>query len=496
MEHEWLFYEVMWRRWARRTPYPFPWWVRQSFRRWVEEWDRGLFDSKEAAFSSNALYRYWNMVGVKDHRQESLVGQAGEIEPVYDKYSLAFLLFEPNGRRLHLPQGLDPATPAELRQSMQDGQLPVVVTSFRTTADVEVEERVFGVPVGDRQRDVVLARFIVRVSGPAPRTCWLCLAVLPVGPSGFQRHDRAGRYLADRRLSYLRYLPDEDRVQVNTAWGPVFDPAVPPANFGLYGNPGSAADPDQYLTHDPFRDLATSGTLNGQLMATDSVGGLCSAIFAWPVDAGAELRLDVRLPVDDFRGRGDLEDLRGPAGDVLDQANLDFWRDKLNAQGLQATLPANVAHLSDLFRLCRANLLILADHGVIHPGPTIYDSFWVRDSSVEGIACALAGDTGLAETQFGDVYPSVFNLGYDRVGPVRIQGFFGAEHEKNDREWDSNGQALWAFGRLDRILGQLAAFGARMFSPYVVEGARWIRDNRSSNGLLHSGWSAEHLEGV
>ena len=30
-------------------------------------------------------------------------------------------------------------------------------------------------------------------------------------------------------------------------------------------------------------------------------------------------------------------------------------------------------------------------------------------------------------------------------------GFFGGEHERNDREWDANGQALWAFGRFDRI---------------------------------------------
>ena len=29
--------------------------------------------------------------------------------------------------------------------------------------------------------------------------------------------------------------------------------------------------------------------------------------------------------------------------------------------------------------------------------------------------------------------------------------------------------------------------------PYVIEGARWLRDNRSEYGLLHSGWSAEHV---
>src|SRR5688500_6464727 len=102
--HEWMFYEVAWRTWTRGQTAPLPWWVQQCFRRWIDAYDSGLFDSKEAAFVSNALYRYWNMVGVKDQRQESLVGQAGEIEPVYDKYALGFFLFDPDHRVLHLPQ--------------------------------------------------------------------------------------------------------------------------------------------------------------------------------------------------------------------------------------------------------------------------------------------------------------------------------------------------------------------------------------------------------
>src|SRR5262249_32790486 len=70
---------------------------------------------------------------------------------------------------------------------------------------------------------------------------------------------------------------------------------------------------------------------------------------------------------------------------------------------------------------------------------------------------------------------------------------FGGEHEMNDYEWDSNGQALWAIGRFDRIRGSGAHFGTGLFSPYVIEAARWLRDNRSPFGLLHSGWSAEHI---
>jgi hypothetical protein len=487
-----MFYEVMWRAWAQRATYPLPWWLQQTFRRWIDNFDDGLFDSREAALASNALYRYWNMVGVKDAHQESLVGQAGEIEPVYERYAVIFFVVDSG--RLHLPQWLEPGSglPA-LEQRRQDGYLPVMLTTFRPPMGVEVEQRTLATTVGVRQRAVVVNRLVVRPLGAGQKKGSLGVAVLPVKPSGFVRHDRAGRYLADSTLSFLRYLPAERRLETNTFTGPVFD--TPPTTFGLYGNPGNSWDPYRYLTMNPFADLSTGAGLNGTDTATDTVAGMCSAAFTWSYDLtpGQEFRVDFRLPIDDFRGAGDFAELAAPAAADLEAANLGFWRPKLDGSGLQARLPPEVAHLFDLFRSCRADLLILADDGAIHPGPTIYDSFWIRDSSVEAIACALAGDSGLANTQLGQHHLSAFNTGFDRIGPVSAHGFFGMEHERNDNEWDSNGEALWAFGRFDRIAGKAAAFGSKVYFPYVLDGARWIRDNRTGFGLLPSGWSAEHI---
>jgi hypothetical protein len=492
---EQMFYEVMWRAWARNRVHPVPWWVQQTLRRWIDAFDGGLFDSKEAAFASNALYRYWNMIGVKDHGLESLVGQVGEIEPVYEAYAVCGFVFEPDGRRVHLPQLAEPGRPIPaVTQQMEAGYLPVVVSTYRSDDGIVLNQKALSTTVGLRQRDVVVHRLSVTAE-TAPRRGWLCLAVLPSGPSSFQRHDRAGRYVPDRQISLLRYNRTEDRVEVNTGWGPVFDAA--PSYFGLYGNPSSSDDPEVYLDRSPFQDLLTTGGLNGQDTAWDSVASMCTGVFAWPFDlaAGATYGVDVRLPVDDYRGGEDLAEIRAPSADVLEATNRAFWTGKLDGQGLQLQLPPLVAHLFDVFRLCRANLLILADGGVMHPGPTIYDSFWMRDSSVEGIACALAGDSGIPTVQFGEHYPKAFNRGPGQVGPARLDGFFGGEHEKDDLEWDSNGEALWAFGRFDRIQGSAAAFGAGTFAPYVLDGARWIRDNRSIYGLLPSGWSAEHLGG-
>jgi hypothetical protein len=492
--HEYMFYEVMWRSQGRGRPIPLPWWVQQYFRRWVEPYDAGLFNSKEAAFSSNALYRYWNMVGVKDHPQESLVGQSGEIEPVYDRYALSFFLFDPATQALHFPQSsVNGGITSPLSQQLEDGYLPVVITTFRSPMNLVVEQKVLATTVGVDQKSIVLARINVRLSDLTPASAWLCVSVSPAGPTGFQRHDKGGKYIQDRRIGFIRYLPAEQRVLINATWGPVFDSA--PSHFGTYGN-GGTRDPDFYLENNPYYDLATNGTLNGWDTAVDYVAGLCTAVFAWPIDlapGNTTFSLDIRLPVDDYRGPGDLAELSSADADELENNNRTFWTNKLDNSGLQASLPAEIRHLFDLYRTCRANLLILSDQGQIHPGPTIYDSFWIRDSSVEGIACALGGDLNLARTQFGHHYPAVFNLGYEPLGPVSLRGFFGGEHEKNDYEWDSNGQALWAIGRFDRIVGSAEGFGSGLFAPYVIDGARWIRDNRSDYGLLHSGWSAEHI---
>ncbi|MDQ0597562.1 hypothetical protein QF037_001907 [Streptomyces canus] len=180
--HEWMFYEVMWRAWAGReqVPYPVPWWAQQAFRRWSDDFDSGTYESKEAAFASNALYRYWHMVGVKDHRQESLIGQAGEIEPVYDKYSLSFFLHDPATGAVRLPQLPDGG---RVEQRLEAPHLPVVLTTFRTADDVEFVQRTFAGTVGASQRDLVVTR--VTVGSPTGQQ-----RPSPVGHRPVRPHER------------------------------------------------------------------------------------------------------------------------------------------------------------------------------------------------------------------------------------------------------------------------------------------------------------------
>ncbi len=489
--HESMFYEVMWRTWGRSLPYPLPWWLQSYFRRWPGD-TSGMFGSQQTALASNALYRYWNMVGVKDAHQESLVGQAGEVEPVYERYAVTFFLLADGA--LHLPQAPEPGAPVPtLTQHREDGYLPVVVTTYRPPLGVSVEQRTLSTVVGAQKHAAVLNRIVVRAAGPGTRAGSLGVAVLPVKPSGFVRYGKTGAAMAAAQLSFLRYLTSEHRLETNTRAGPVF--LTPPAAVGLYGNETGTWDPDHYLSSSPFADLAARGALNGATSAADPVAGMCSAAFLWPFDltGGGEVEVPLWLPVDDFRAAGDFADLTASPPEVFEQANRGFWVPKLDGSGMQATLPPVVEHLWAQYRSSRADLLILADDGAIHPGPTIYDSFWVRDSSIEAIACSLAGDDGLAGSQLGRRHLEVFQTGDHRIGPAAAYGFFGGEHEQRGREWDANGQALWAFGVFDRIQGPAGAFGPKVYWPYVLQGARWIRDNRSFDGILHAGWSAEHI---
>ena len=488
--YETTFYELMWQIWSRNTPYPMPWWLQSYFRDWPGD-DGGMFGAKETALASNALYRYWNMVGVKDAHQESLVGQAGEIEPVYERYAVTFFIVADG--KLHFPQYAENGSPPPaLRQQRQESYLPVVITTYQPPLGITVEQRTLSTVVGAQNHAAVLNRLVVRASGAGPQSGQMGVAVVPVKPSGFVRYGKTGAALQASQLSYLRYLATEQRLETNTGAGPVFVSA--PASFGLYGNANSVSDINQYLSASPFADLAAGRALNGAAEASDQLSGLCSAAFLWPFDvSGGEFALDFWLPVDDFRDPGDFADLTAQPSATFEQANLDFWRPKLDGSGVQAALPPVVQHLWAQFRSCRADLLILADDGEIHPGPTIYDSFWIRDSSVEAIACALAGDSGLAGSQLGKHHLEVFQTGTNWIGPARAYGFFGGQHEQDNHEWDANGEALWAFGKFDRIQGPPAAFGAKVYWPYVLQGARWIRDNRAPDGIMLSGWSAEHI---
>ena len=76
-------------------------------------------------------------------------------------------------------------------------------------AHVEQSSLVHQRRAGNHDRGVRIARLVLARIGPLP------------GPTGFQRHNNSGQYIADGRLTFIKYLSGEQRVVVNSSWGPV-----------------------------------------------------------------------------------------------------------------------------------------------------------------------------------------------------------------------------------------------------------------------------------
>ena len=254
---------------------------------------------------------------------------------------------------------------------------------------------------------------------------------------------------------------------------------------------------DHYLAASPFVDLAAGCRSTARRRASDPLAGLCSA--GVPVAVRRVRRRQTSnstsgCPSDDFRGPGDFADLTAQPPATFEAANLDLLAGKAR----------RIRHAG---RRCRRSSSTCGRQYRVLPGrpadprrrrrdpPRAHDLRLVLDSRLQRRGDRLRagwrrrpGGLPARPTPSRRISD---RRQLDRAG--RAYGFFGGEHEQASREWDANGEALWAFGKFDRIQGPGVAFGPKVYWPYVLQGARWIRDNRSPDGIMLSGWSAEHI---
>lgn len=125
--------------------------------------------------------------------------------------------------------------------------------------------------------------------------------------------------------------------------------------------------------------------------------------------------------------------------------------------------------------------LILHSPGDVYPGPYTYKRFWFRDAAF--------------------IINGMLSVGLVRRARRTLDRFAGRQtafgyFHSQDGEWDSNGEALWAYARYCELTGEPPPPAWR--GP-VYQGARWIvrkrlpDDGGPHSGLLPAGFSAEHL---
>lgn len=486
---------------AMADAFPFPWWAQCSFRLYEKiygpNWrtDPNFYlreDWKQKWFSCNDFYHYWSIVGVGNFEAEALVGQGGEVETYADGLGVTWHLYDPeSGKNLFPCHGTTmyhprPGTHNAVRQQLVERCIPIVETRYETWG-IEVKQTVAGLWVGPQSRSIASIRYSAKVARPI----WLVASVVPFGPHGWCAYP------------WLKYHAAERVLETPRGYGILLDEE--PDHYGVYGNGDSSRlNPQHYLNHYAYSDLKNKGRLNGADWAEDRGAELCMASFAWELQPHPTTgkKITVRVPLEEGVARREAATLLRVNVDTAYADTVAYWKDRLFKQGAQPTYPSGApARLADTFRVSRAYLRLLSDEDKLHPGPSvIYNKFWVRDSAVEAVAASMAGDGDLSHQQFLRTYRKpgyIFQQGPGNVGQAQIprDGYYGGDTERDNREWDGNGLALWAIGRHARMLPpqEQRDFCVDIYFPYVLKAARWYLSALTQHDILPAGWSAEHL---
>lgn len=491
---------------AHAESYPLPWWAQNSFRLYERlygpdwRWIPYFYDTKEwkrAFFSCNDIFRYWSITGVGNYEAEALVGQAGELEVYNEGLGVCWHLYTPKLERKNhflthnaMSSGRGGRWENYVSQRLREECLPIIETAWQDSQVGHVRQTIAGLTVGPTARSVASLRFTAE---RLATEVWLVVSATPFGPHGWCP------------LPWLGYNPETRVLHTSRGYGMILDQE--PDDFGVYGN-GNTNDwgPDHYTTHHGFAALKRDGRLNRATWAEDRGNQLCMASFAWRLSAEPRKRLTVRVPLEQNKLRHEEHVYRNADLDKAFDETVAYWKWRLFKHGAQLDFPSqSPGKLAETFRLSRAYLRLLSDEDKLHPGPSvIYNKFWVRDSAVEAVAAATAGDMDLAERQFLNtyrkIYPQEGAIYYEgpwnvNFGNVPRHGYFGGPVEVDNHEWDGNGLALWAMGRYARFLPveQQKDFALRMYHPYMINGARWFTRALTQHDILPPGWSAEHL---
>ncbi|MCF7805282.1 MAG: hypothetical protein K9N46_09885 [Candidatus Marinimicrobia bacterium] len=141
-------------------------------------------------------------------------------------------------------------------------------------------------------------------------------------------------------------------------------------------------------------------------------------------------------------------------------------------------------HLKFLYDAALRSVIMLSPDWT-YPGPYTYKRFWYRDA-VFIVNALLASNATEKARQILDHFPEKQN----------VWGYFHSQ----EGEWDSNGEALWAFAKYCELTGETPP---DEWLKSIVKGGKWIARKRTSKnsdalhaGLLPSGFSAEHFGNI
>ena len=242
-------------------------------------------------------------------------------------------------------------------------------------------------------------------------------------------------------------------------------------------------EPTQFGSYNIERDAsedAAFGRLNGSLHVNDELGWAHAALGFNAVINEGTWRLRVKAPIDPLRNTPHNRSLIRSINDPDIQVSLRDW-DAINDREFSVVINDTV--IGDVVRHSIANLVMLWDGGRITPGPLIYHLFWVRDGSYMATALTMANLQDMGRAVIEELLRRADPSGYFKAVDFEV------------REYDANGQVLWAVSKYVQLTGDLDLL--RRWYPVIRRGVEWLEANREVDsddavrGLLPPSWSAE-----
>ena len=393
---------------------------------WVER----QFDPEDSAFIPRAFSithinlsnRNWTAIGQPDVEELPVVDPRGLLTPFHDGWSLDVWLLADDGRCL-LPSRCKTTSQ---RQEFDEG--PCVVT----------ESELNGLRLVSRARVVVeggqpVCELVLRARSETSGS--LVVSLRPANPEGISFINRV-------RLSEQR-----------DAW------TVDGKQSVFFNQPAQRHHVSDYRQGDVRIHLFDK---DDQSEGRCDVG-MVTAAALFPVTAGEESELRVRVPLTD-----------GPSPAIPS----DGWTRALKGH---ARLECPDDTWTFLYEAAIHSLVLHSPEDV-YPGPYTYKRFWFRDAAFIIHALLCTGLTDRAERALYQFPDRQLKSGYFR---------------SQEGEWDANGEVLWILRRFHELTGRPLH---REWQEPVRQGARWIQKKRVSDtlgkphsGLLPAGFSAEHL---
>lgn len=422
------------------------------------------------------LGQSWTVIGLPEAVAEGLVSREGMLGANTWPFTLSLWLRLEDGT-VYAPEN---RAPDQLTWQLERGFLPLPQLAYGDER-IQIRQSYACLP-GYRESQPSQAGFAkdrgeapqiaqidyeIAVVSEKPLKGWLFLAVRP--------------YLVNSKVAEIQRIAWEEQRQTVLVNGqfPVWCSAGTPQRRLIRPVAGLKLD----RSKGDISEIVLQGfpALAEETGAEEEDLRLAAGLFAWEValQPGAH-HFRFRAPLEAPETRNDSAEF-APAISRPEMA--DLWQAQLTAVALKVPdEPLRNAYYASL-----AYILINADRGMPHPGPLAYDLFWYRDTAYMLAALLRNGQFDFARRAVAHLmaaqrpdgeFPPIFDLNYKQVG---------------EREWDSQGQALFSLTEYVFFSGDTAA--ARRHWPQVERGVAFLDSLQaaSKTGILPPSWSAEDL---